>query len=219
VKVLSPTSGFPAWESSKRTRNPQGIWLWGPWDLITELLQDWEKQRLGRYKQNLAHTRTQGQGARLNETCLLVLEGLLRQPGSAVAHCRDGDTGAEVLGGAPSVWTLLEVTMSPTIEPIDSRAGLPQAQQLTGKEHSLTHQPTIELKFYWAWPCAPEQDPIFSHHQSLPSASLHKPLSLIHQRADRKSKNENPIGRMKTASEKVNQDEKAEGYVPDEGTR
>ena len=101
MKVLSPTSGFPAWESSKRTRNPQGIWLWGPWDLITELSQDWEKQRLGRYKQNLAHTRTQGQGARLNKTYLLVLEGLLWQPRSAMAHCRDGDTGSRSPGRCP----------------------------------------------------------------------------------------------------------------------
>ena len=30
--------------------------------------------------------------------------------------------------------------------------------------------------------------PSFSHHQSLPSGRLHKPLSLLHQRADRRSK-------------------------------
>ena len=30
--------------------------------------------------------------------------------------------------------------------------------------------------------------PNFSHHQSLPSGSLHKPLNLLHQRADRRSK-------------------------------
>ena len=32
----------------------------------------------------------------------------------------------------------------------------------------------------------------FSHHQFLPSGSLHKPLGLLHQRADRGSKNSNP---------------------------
>ena len=30
VKVLNPTSGFPAWGSSKGTGNPQGIWHWRP---------------------------------------------------------------------------------------------------------------------------------------------------------------------------------------------
>ena len=30
VKVMSPTSGFPAWGSDKRTGNPQGIWTWRP---------------------------------------------------------------------------------------------------------------------------------------------------------------------------------------------
>ena len=59
------------------------------------------------------------------------------------------------------MWALSEVTVSPTIESIDSRAGLPRARQLTGKEHSPTHQPTIELKFYWACPCPSEQDPVF----------------------------------------------------------
>ena len=35
--------------------------------------------------------------------------------------------------------------------------------------------------------------PSFSHHQSLPSGSLHKPLCVLHQRADRRSrKNHRP---------------------------
>ena len=53
-------SGFPAWESGKRTRESD---FEDQQDLITGLSQDWEKQRLGRPKQNLARTRTQGQGA------------------------------------------------------------------------------------------------------------------------------------------------------------
>ena len=56
-----------------------------------------------------------------------------------------GTPAAEVLEVPPLVGAHLGVTMSPTIEPIDSRAGMPQAKQLTGKEHSLAHQPTIEL--------------------------------------------------------------------------
>ena len=29
-KVLGPTTDLPTWGSSKRTENPQGIWLWRP---------------------------------------------------------------------------------------------------------------------------------------------------------------------------------------------
>ena len=61
----------------------------------------------------------------------------------------------------------------------------------------------------------------FSNHQSVPSGSLHKSLSLIHRKALRRSQdNDNPAAaRMKTTLQKVNQDEKAEDFVPDEGTR
>ena len=60
----------------------------------------------------------------------------------------------------------------------------------------------------------------FSHKQSLPSGSLNKPVSLIHQRADRRSKkNHNPaVAKTKTTSQKVNQGEKAESFVSDERT-
>jgi len=63
--------------------------------------------------------------------------------------------------------------------------------------------------------------PSFSHHQSLPSRSLHKPISLIHQRANRRCKKKHSLIAAKTKSvlQKVNHDEKAERYVPDEGTR
>ena len=52
--------------------------------------------------------------------------------------------------------------------------------QTPGREHSPTHQQKIGLKIYWAWPWLS-----FAHSQILPSGSLHKPLILIHQRADR----------------------------------
>ena len=44
---------------------------------------------------------------------------------------------------------------------------------------------------------------------------------MSHQRAERRSKkNQTPTAaRMKTTLQKVNQNEKAEGYVPDEWTR
>ena len=63
-------------------------------------------------------------------------------------------------------------------------------------------------------------DPVFptistSHQEACTS------LSLIHQRADRRSKkNRDPtMVRTKTILQKVNQDEKAEGYVPHEATK
>ena len=41
--------------------------------------------------------------------------------------------------------------------------------QTTRREHSPIHQQKIGLKTYWAWPCPPEQDPVFctasSSHQ------------------------------------------------------
>ena len=60
--------------------------------------------------------------------------------------------------------------------------------------------------------------PSFSHHQSLPSGILHKPLSFLHQGADRSSKSHDPtVVERKTILQKVNQDEK-QSYVPEEGT-
>jgi len=54
-------------------------------------------------------------------------------------------------------------------------------------------------------------------HQSIPSGNLHKPLSQLHQRADRRSKNNynSTVARRKTTLQKLNQHEKAESYVPD----
>ena len=63
--------------------------------------------------------------------------------------------------------------------------------QTTNREGAQPHSSAeFELKVYWAWHCPPEQD--LPHSQSLPSGTLHKPLSLIYQRTDRKSKKYNP---------------------------
>ena len=55
----------------------------------------------------------------------------------------------------------------------------------------------------------------FPHYPPLPLGSLYKPLSLLYQKADGKSKkNHNPTAaRSKIASQEVNQDAKAEGFV------
>ena len=104
----------------------------------------------------------------------------------------------------------MEVTINPTTELVDPRAGLPQAKQLTGRECNPTHQQIIVLKFYRVWPCPLEQELVFpttspSHQEAL--------------RAVRRSKkNHNPIARTKTILQKVYQNEKAESFVLVEGT-
>ena len=64
VKILSPTSGFPAWGSRKGTGNPQETWPWGQQDLMTGLPQDWGNQRLhsSRAQTKLVCTKTQQKG-------------------------------------------------------------------------------------------------------------------------------------------------------------
>ena len=63
--------------------------------------------------------------------------------------------------------------------------------QTTEREQSPTHQQKIGFKICWAWPRPSEQDPV-----SLSvSLSHHKPLILLHQRADR----------LKPQSQKTNQ--------------
>ena len=57
--------------------------------------------------------------------------------------------------------------------------------QTTGREHSPTHQQKIGSKICRAWHCSIRTRPSFPLSQSLPSESFHKPLILIHQRADR----------------------------------
>ena len=107
--------------------------------------------------------------------------------------------------------------------PLTHRAYKPQGlSQTTNRERAQPHPSVdnwIEVLLSTALPTRARLS--FSHHQSLPSGSLYKPLSLIHQRADSRSENNyNPTAaRNKTTSQKVNQDEKAEGFVPYEGTR
>ena len=158
---------------------------------------------------------------RLNQTYVLVLEGLLQRQGVAVAHRRDKDTGSRSSGkhslaGALPEWS--PHTISPTKQPVGSSAGLPQAKQPKRRELSPTHQQGSGLKFYWALPT--RATPRSTYQQSLPSGSLHKPLSFIHQKADKRNKkNYNPAAcRTKTIITE-RQNEKAEDCVPDEGTR
>ena len=69
-------------------------------------------------------------------------------------------------------------------------AGLPQAKQLLGRGVGVQPHPSADnwIKSLLKQALPTRARPSFSHCQSFPSRSLHKPLSLIHQRADRSSK-------------------------------
>ena len=186
VKVLNPMSVSPAWGSDKVTGNPQGIWPWRPAGLDYRTSTELGKtdSSLAGNRQNLVWTNTLRKGVlttqETEQNYLLVLEGILWRHGWAGAHHRDRDISSRP-GRSPLALALLEVAINPTTEPVDPRAGSPQAKQLIGTEHNPTQQQIIGLKLYWARPNS-------SHHQSLPSGSLHNPLRLLHQRADRRSK-------------------------------
>ena len=77
---------------------------------------------------------------------------------------------------------LLGVTINPTIKPTGPRAGSSQAKKLRGRECSPIHQ---QIKALLSMALPTRARPSFFHHQSFPSGNLHKPLSLIHQRARR----------------------------------
>ena len=77
-------------------------------------------------------------------------------------------------------------TLSQTFEcreesPVEAWVNSLASGQTTGREHNPTHQQKIGLKIY-----PPSRTrPTFPKRQFLPSGSFHKPLILIHQRADR----------------------------------
>ena len=113
---------------------------------------------------------------------LLVLEGLLWKHGSGGPHHKDGGTGSSSLGRFPLVQTLLEVTINPTIEASRPGGWLVSGQKLPGQ--------VVKVLLSKALPSRAR--PTFSHHQSLPSGSFQKPVSFLHQREDRRSKNHSP---------------------------
>ena len=185
VKVLSPTSGFPTCGSRNRRRSSQRIRFWrlvgfdcrtltGLGETETPLLDGTHIVVCTsgpRGKEQWPHRR-------LNQTYLLVLEGLLQRWGGAVAHHRHKDTGSGSAGKYSLVWALLESAISPTEEPVVSSAGSPQAKQPRGRELSPSHQQKSGLKFYGA--LSTGATPSSTHHQSCPSRSLHKPLREPH---------------------------------------
>ena len=80
--------------------------------------------------------------------------------------------------------------INPTIEPM---FGWVISGQTTNREGAQT--PPLAgnwIKIVLSMTLPTRASPCFSCHQSFPSGSLYKPLSLIYQRADRRSKNTIP---------------------------
>ena len=73
-----------------------------------------------------------------------MLESVLRRHGSAGSHQETGTLAAA--GGEGPPW-LLELTINPAIEPVESKTGWPQAKQLT-EGAQPTPQQTDRLKIY-----------------------------------------------------------------------
>ena len=118
---------------------------------------------------------------RLNQKYLLVLEGLLWSVGQQGLTTGTGTLAALGQEGPPwhkPSWS------SPVNSTVAPRAELPQAKQLSGRGCNPTQQQIMGLKLSWARFCPPE----FFPSRIPPSGSLHKSLSLVHQKANRRSK-------------------------------
>ena len=63
------------------------------------------------------------------------------------------------------------------------------AGQTTGREHIPIHLQKIGLKIYWAWPCPPEQDPVFP--TASPSHQEASTTSYPHPSDGRQNENHN----------------------------
>ena len=97
----------------------------------------------GHTTQSTVSIRTQGKEQwphrRLNQTYLLVLEGLLHRWGVAVAHRGDKDTGSRSSGKYSLVWALPESAISPTKEPGRLQCWVASGQT-TNKEGTQPHR-------------------------------------------------------------------------------
>ena len=145
----------------------------GHWDLITEFPQDQGNRDSPRAQTNLVCTRTQGKGAVTpRET----------EPDVQIVAClRIRGTGSSSPGRHKSSGRRLPLA-------------LPERLQTPGLGHLRPNyregaqpHPSAEnwIKDLLRMALPTRASPSFPHSQSLPSGSLHKPLILIHQRADR----------------------------------
>ena len=174
--VRLPNLEVRQWEEEfleDQTLKGSGIWL-----------QDFDRtggnrdSTLGGHTQSSVLIRTQGKEQwphrRLNQTYLLVLEISCRGCGWLWLTVGTRTLAAEVLGSTPWHEPSQSLPFTPPKSLVGSSAGSSQAKRPTGREPSPTHQQTSGFKFYWALPR--RATPSSTHHQSLPSGSLHKPL-------------------------------------------
>ena len=157
MKVLGSTTDFPTWASSKRTKYPEGIWLYISVGFDYRASTGLGKHTLGENKQNCVCTRTQEKGAVTpQETepdlCVCVWESPVEMWVDSGLLCVQGYWQQQS-------WEACCADLSPF------RGALPLLyfglRPNYRREHSLTHQQKIGLKIYWAQPCPPEQDSVF----------------------------------------------------------
>ena len=117
-----------------------------------------------------------------------------------------GTLAAAVLKGPRLVLTTLEVTINPITEPVDLRAGLLQAKTKQNKQTNKkpTRQRVQAHPSAENWIIAllskalpTRTRPSFPHYQYLPSGSIHKHPSLLHQGTDREPSRSTAPQRLK----------------------
>ena len=169
--------------------------------MIAGLRQDWGETETplleGTHKVVCASGlsgRTSDPHRRLNQTYLLVLEGRLQRWGGWLWLTEGTRTlTAEVLGSTPWREPSHSLPLAPPKSQVGSRIGSPQTKQPTGRELSPTHQKA----------CTSLLDNLITKGQTA---------------EERRTTILQPV-EQKPHSQKDRQDEKAEGYVPDEEKR
>ena len=193
------------------------------WDLITGFPQDWLKQRLHswRAQTNLVHAKNQRKGA------VIPQETEQDLPASVGVS----SVGMWVGRGSPQEWGHRQqqsVKASLGVNPLGNHhqpyhiaQDWVASGQKTTREGGQPHSSADNwIKALLSKAMLTKTRPSFSHPDS-PIRKVHKPFSLIHQKADkrRKKRHSLTVAKIKTALQKGNHDEKAESCVPDEGTR
>ena len=147
-------------------------------------LQDFDRtggnrdSTLGGHKQSSVHVGTQGKEQwphrRLNQTYLLVLEGLLQKRVVAVSHCEDKDTGSRRLGSTPWHEPSQSLPISPTKE-LGRLQCWVASGQATNREGTQPH-PSADKQIKVLLSSAHQSNTQFYPPPVLPSGSLYKPL-------------------------------------------
>ena len=170
AKVLGPRTDFPSWGSGKGTENTHEIWRPVRFDYRTST--GLGSQTFGGHKQNFVHTRTKEKGAVTPEETEPAL------PGSVQASPVEVRVNRGLLWGQRHWMQQFWEWRHAGISSFEGGWHLALGQ-ITGREHSPTHQQKIGLKIYWACPRPSEQDPVSPQpvppFRELPKASYSYP--------------------------------------------